>query len=75
MGASMPFRKKPQYGIASLRKNQKNQFSIERKASGFIINGKKEFVVNGQIADSILLLSKGCGEDAEGCASLLCEPA
>lgn len=48
------------------RKNQKNQFSIERKASGFIINGKKEFVVNGQIADSILLLSKGCGEDAEG---------
>lgn len=57
------------------RKNQKNQFSIERKASGFIINGKKEFVVNGQIADSILLLSKGCGEDAEGCASLLCEPA
>ena len=46
--------------------NRKNQLRIEKRAGDFIISGKKKFVVNGKIADSILLILKACQEESDG---------
>lgn len=45
---------------------EKSQLTLERKANHFIINGKKKFVVNGKIADSILLILKVGPEELHG---------
>jgi alkylation response protein AidB-like acyl-CoA dehydrogenase len=52
-------------------KNQKNPFTIGRKANKYIINGKKEFVVNGGIADTILITFESREGDPDGWCSLV----